>query len=117
MITVRKRLPNRRGSRTIAFEKNGQRFTASYGFFADGTLAEIFLNNSKAGNDVDTSARDAAIACSFALQYGVDLDALRKALSREGGGKPIGVLGEALDRIAAERVAELPPAPGEGATQ
>jgi hypothetical protein len=114
---MRRRLPNRRACLSIAFEKNGQRFTASYGFFADGTLAEIFLNNLKAGNDVDTSVRDAAIACSFALQHGVDLDALRNALSRDGGGKPIGVLGEALDRIAAERVADRPAATDEGATQ
>ena len=65
-MSTRKRLPNRRASLTIAFEKNGQRFTASYGFFADGTLAEIFLNNSKAGNDVDTSPGPGGIATGHA---------------------------------------------------
>jgi hypothetical protein len=103
---TRRRLPDRRPCLTIAFEKNGQRFTASYGFFADGALAEIFLNNSKAGNDVDTSVRDAAICISFALQHGADLDALRKALSRDAQGRPSGPLGAALDLLAAEHVNE-----------
>jgi hypothetical protein len=103
---MRRRLPDRRPCLTIAFEKNGQRFTASYGFFADGTLTEVFLNNSKAGNDVDTSARDAAISVSFALQHGADLDALRKALSRDAAGKPIGALGAALDLLASEHVTD-----------
>jgi hypothetical protein len=100
----RRRLPNRRACLSIVFEKNGQRYIASYGFFADGTLAEVFLNNSKAGNDVDTSVRDAAIATSFALQSGVDLVALRKALSRNSNGEAAGALGEALDLLAAEHV-------------
>ena len=114
-MSTRKRLPNRSASLTIAFEENGQRFTASYGFFADGTLAEIFLNNSKAGNDVDTSARDAAISVSFALQHGCDLDALRKALSRDAAGKPIDALAAALDLIASERVLGQPTATDEEA--
>jgi hypothetical protein len=101
-MTLRRRLPNRRACLSIAFEKNGQRFIASYGFFADGALAEVFLNNSKAGNDVDTSVRDAAIATSFALQSGADLDALRKALSRNSNGAAAGALGAALDLLAAE---------------
>src|SRR5262245_36035085 len=105
-MTERRRLPDRRPCLSIAFEKNGHRFTAGFGFFADGTLAEVFLNNSKAANDVDTSVRDAAVAISFALQHGADLDALRKALSRNSSGAATGALGEALDLIAAERVTE-----------
>jgi hypothetical protein len=103
---TRRRLPDRRLCLSITLEKNGQHFIASYGFFADGALAEVFLNNSKSGNDIDTSARDAAIATSFALQNGADLDALRKALSRNSNGAAAGVLGAALDLIASERVIE-----------
>jgi hypothetical protein len=92
---TRRRLPNRRACLSISF-------TAGYGFFADGGLAEIFLNNSKASNDVDTSVRDAAVAISFALQHGADLEALRRALSRNSNGAATGVLGAALDLIATE---------------
>lgn len=105
-MTSRRRLPNRRLCLSIAFEKNGQRYLASYGFFADGTLAEVFLNNSKAGNDVDTSVRDAAIATSFALQSGADIDALRKALSRNSNGAAAGVLGAALDLVTSEHITD-----------
>jgi hypothetical protein len=54
----------------------------------------------------DVSARDAAIVFSFAAQHGADLDALRKAISRDAQGRPSGPLGAALDRLAAERVTD-----------
>jgi hypothetical protein len=66
----------------------------------DGRMAELFLNNHKAGNQSDTNARDAAIILSFALQYGADLGAIREALSRDMAGKAIGPVGAALDIIA-----------------
>ena len=38
------------------------------------TLAEIFINNSKAGSQSDAAAKDAAVVCSIALQFGVPLE-------------------------------------------
>ena len=48
----------------------------------------------------DTAARDAAIACSIALQFGADMETIRKALCRDSRGNASGPLGVALDVIA-----------------
>ena len=41
---VREHLPNRRGSLSYQFEHSGFTFTATVSKFADGRLAEIFLD-------------------------------------------------------------------------
>lgn len=99
-MTARRRLPNRRLCESFSFELNGLRFTASIGRFDDGRIAEVFLNNHKAGNQSDTNARDAAILLSFALQYGADIDTIRKSLCRDTAGRPLGPIAAALDLLA-----------------
>jgi hypothetical protein len=37
---------------------------------------------------------------SFALQHGADINAMRKALCRDGRGRALGPLGAALDKLA-----------------
>jgi len=96
----RRRLPNRRFSETFNFEVGGLRFTLTYSSFDDGPVGEVFLNNHKLGNAVDTSARDSAIVLSFALQYGAPIDKIRKALCRDGAKRALGPLGAALDLLA-----------------
>jgi ribonucleoside-diphosphate reductase alpha chain len=100
MSTARRRLPNRRLCETLNFQCNGLRYTASISRYPDGTLAEIFISNAKAGSHSDAAAKDAAVICSIALQYGVPLDTLRKALLRDPRGVASGPLGVALDMIA-----------------
>jgi hypothetical protein len=99
-MIARERLPNRRLCESFTFELDGLRFTASIGRFADGRVAEVFLNNHKSGNQSDTNARDAAILLSFALQHGADINEIRKALCRNSKGRALGPIGTALDRIA-----------------
>jgi hypothetical protein len=99
---MRQRLPDRRKSESFTFELDGLRFTATVSRFADGRVGELFLNNHKSGNQSDTNARDAAIIFSFAVQHGADVDAIRRALCRDGDGRALGPIGEALDIIAAE---------------
>jgi hypothetical protein len=99
---TRQRLPNRRSSETFAVTAQNLRFTAAISRFDDGRLAEIFLVNHKAGSMADCNARDAAVVCSLALQHGVPLDVIRRALMRDGQGRATGPLGVALDLIAAE---------------
>jgi hypothetical protein len=106
MTAFRTRLPNRRASENFAFELDGLRFTATVSYFENGQLAELFLNNHKSGNQVDTNARDSAIVLSFALQCGADADAIRKALCRDSQGRALGPLGAALDIIG---TSEPPP--------
>ncbi|HVI11460.1 MAG TPA: hypothetical protein VM822_01180 [Pseudolabrys sp.] len=98
-MSARERLPDRRGSESFTFELNGLRFTATVSRFADGRVGELFLNNHKAGNQVDTNARDAAILLSFALQFGADIRAIRRALCRDSQGRALGPVGAALDLL------------------
>ena len=99
-MSDRQRSPNRRLAEHFTLEVDGLRYTATIGRFADGRVAEIFIQNHKSNSGADTGARDAAIACSFALQYGADLELIRKALCRDSHGRASGPLGAALDLIA-----------------
>ncbi len=77
------------------------RFTASVSRYPDNRPGEIFIDNHKAGSAIGTLVRDAAIILSFALQYGADITAIGKALSRDGQGQPLGPIGQATDTITA----------------
>jgi hypothetical protein len=111
----RKRLPNRRRSTSFDFEVVGLRYTCTFSTFADGRIAELFLSNHRSNSGADVAARDAAIACSFALQHGADAEKIRLALCRDGQGRASGVLGAALDLILRKgdhlRVVEPPNKP------
>jgi hypothetical protein len=99
---TRERLPNRRPSELFEFESMGLQFTASVSRYDDGRVAELFLDNHKAGSAVGTMVRDLAIAFSFAAQHGADVEAIRAALCRDNKGKPLGPLGAALDCLLAK---------------
>jgi hypothetical protein len=101
-MTARERLPNKRASISFNFEVGGLRYTATVSRFSDGRIGEVFLNNHKSGNQSDTNARDAAIIFSFAVQFGADADAIRRALCRDGQGRALGPLGACLDILLAE---------------
>jgi hypothetical protein len=102
-MSARRRLPNRRLCETFEFESQGLKFTASISRFADGGhLAEIFLQNHKAGSMAGINAQDAAVVCSLALQHGVPLDVIRKALMRDSNGRASGPLAAALDKLVGE---------------
>jgi hypothetical protein len=100
--STRDRLPNRRASEVFDLEVGGLKYTASLSGFADGRIGELFLNNHKSNSAANTSARDSAIAFSFAVQHGADAEAIRRALSRDAQGRALGPLGVALDIIAGE---------------
>jgi hypothetical protein len=98
---LRHRLPNRRRSETFDIQCAGLSYTVTLSRFPDGALAEVFISNGKAGSASDTAARDAAVVASIALQHGVSLDTMRRALLRDARGVASGPLGVALDEIAA----------------
>jgi len=99
----RERLPNRRASEFFEFESMNIRFTASVSRYPDSRIAELFIDNHKAGSGIGTLVRDAAITLSFALQHGADFEAIRHALCRDSQGRPLGPLGAALDLLTEER--------------
>jgi ribonucleoside-diphosphate reductase alpha chain len=89
----RERLLNRRLHEVVQFEHGRFTYVAGIGHFDDGRLAELFLTAAKTGTAVEAAARDAAIVASLALQYGVPLNTLRHALTRNGDGSPSSPLG------------------------
>jgi ribonucleoside-diphosphate reductase alpha chain len=96
----RQRLADRRASETFSLECAGLSYIATVSRFDDGRLAEVFLSNHKAGSQADTAARDSAIVCSIALQFGADIETIRKALCRDSRGDASGPLGAALGMLA-----------------
>lgn len=96
----RRPLPSRRASESFTIEVMGHRYTATVSPFSDGSPAEIFLAAQKAGSDADANARDSAVVCSIALQYGVPAEVIRLALTRDAQGQPSSPLGAALDKLA-----------------
>lgn len=102
MTPTRTRLPNRRLAEHFSFDHEGISYIASYGLFPDGGLAEVFIMSGKAGSAADTAAKDAAVIASIALQYGIPLSTIRKALLRDQRGSPGSPLGVALDFLSSQ---------------
>jgi hypothetical protein len=88
---------NRRASVTFTFWCNSLLYTATVSYFANGDLAEIFLQNAKAGSHSDAAAKDSAVACSIA-----PVDVIRKALLRDSRGVASSQLGCLLDMLTAD---------------
>jgi hypothetical protein len=101
MNAARQRLPDRRLCESFAFQCAGMAYIASISRFPNGDLAEIFISNHKCGSDADSAAKDSAVVCSIALQYGVPLETIRRALMRDSRGNASSPLGRALDILAA----------------
>jgi ribonucleoside-diphosphate reductase alpha chain len=99
-MSGRERLQQRRRSVTFSFECAALRYTATVGFYPDGRLGEVFLGNHRADSHADSCAKDSAILASIALQHGVPLDVLRKALLRDAHGRASTPIGVALDKLA-----------------
>jgi hypothetical protein len=95
----RERLPNRRYCETSTFEHAGADFTMSIGRYPDGRPGELFISAALVDSALDALASDAAIAISFALQNGADLNLIRAAMKRTSQGEPSSPIGAALDRI------------------
>jgi len=94
----RETLPNRRRGEVFAFEHDGITYRANVSRFADGRLAEIFLNGGEKPNTaVAVIGHDLAVTASLALQFGFPADTLRKALLRLSNGSAAGPLGRLLD--------------------
>jgi hypothetical protein len=99
-LTERERLPNRRQCESFEFTHAGLDFTLAAGMYPDNRIGEIFISSNRAGSQVESVARDSAIAVSIALQFGVPLETIRAALTKDHDGGPATLLGAALDKLA-----------------
>jgi ribonucleoside-diphosphate reductase alpha chain len=73
---ARRRLPDERQALTHKFDIAGHEGYITVGLFDDGTPGEIFLVMAKEGSTISGFADAFAQAVSYALQYGVPLQAL-----------------------------------------
>jgi ribonucleoside-diphosphate reductase alpha chain len=73
---VRRRLPDERKALTHKFDIAGHEGYITVGLFEDGQPGEIFLVMAKEGSTISGFADAFAQAISYALQYGVPLQAL-----------------------------------------
>ena len=98
MTSKREPLPNRRLHETLEFEHWEQQFVIGMGRASpEAPCTEVFINCGKSGTQMETLARDSAVLLSLALQYGVPLEAMRHAITRNVDGSPSGPMGKLLD--------------------
>jgi hypothetical protein len=75
-------------------------FAITLGRYPDGTIGEVFISGAKAGSEFEAIARDGAVLLSIALQYGVPLETIRHAITREANGTPSTIVGAVVEKIA-----------------
>ena len=97
---MRRVLPQRRAAETFGLKFWSQPFTVTVGFYADGTPGEVFIGGGKTGQDIQSTARDAAVVLSLAMQHGTPIETIRHAITRDGLGAATSILGAIVDAIA-----------------
>jgi hypothetical protein len=85
MSIIRARLPDRRVAELVDFEHAGRRWTLTIGRFADGGIAELFIDGPRDAPIVALD-QESAIVASLALQSGCALETLRHALADRRAG-------------------------------
>jgi hypothetical protein len=106
----RRILPQRRNAETFQLRFWDQPVSVTVGYYPDGTPGEIFVDAGKSGQDVQSTARDAAVVLSLALQHGATFDTIRHAVTRSANGAPTSILGAIADKVADLAVDALIPA-------
>ena len=101
-MTTRRPLPQRRHSETFEIEFGGLRapYTVTVGYYADNkTPGEVFIGGGKSGEQSESIARDGAVLLSMALQYGVPLETIGHAITRNPRGEPQTIVGAVVDHL------------------
>lgn len=101
---MREPLPLRRRSETFDLPFGGlqEPHTITIGYYDDGRIGELFINGGKSGEIVEAIARDSAVILSMALQHGVPLQTISKALTRDGQGNAQTIVGVVVDMLTKE---------------
>jgi hypothetical protein len=96
---IRRTLPQRRAAETFDLRFWNQLFTVTVGFYADGTPGEVFIDGGKTGQDIQSTARNAAVVLSIALQHGTPIET-SSTLSRATAPAQLRRLGAIVDCIS-----------------
>jgi hypothetical protein len=65
------------------------------------TVRQVFITGAKAGSQFEAVTRDGAIVLSTALQYGVPLETIKHAVTRDANNGASTLLGAIIERITA----------------
>jgi hypothetical protein len=96
---TRECLRSRRSALTLDLEHEGLGYRITISHFADGRLAECFVQNHKSSSSADVAARDSGILLSLLFQFGCPVETVAHAISRNSDGSASGVVGAILDRV------------------
>ncbi|GEP12274.1 hypothetical protein [Methylobacterium gnaphalii] len=102
----RQRLANKREAETVDFTFSreahgfGLTYTMTVGRFADGRIAEVFLDCHKLASPATDDALEVAHLISLALQHGMPVSALVHAVARFEDGRPCTLIGRVADLLA-----------------
>ncbi|KRR21317.1 hypothetical protein CQ14_06620 [Bradyrhizobium lablabi] len=92
-------MPMRRRAETFGIQFCGFEYTVTVGYFETGAVGEAFITGGKSGQAIEAIARDAAVLLSLALQFGMPLEMIRHAITRDSQGHPSSILGAVVDRL------------------
>lgn len=101
----REALPGRRSCENLKIEANGVFMIMTVGYYPDGRPGEVFVSDIKSGVTADAISRDAAVMLSLALQHGIELDVMAKAVTRDGAGKASSFMGALIDQLIRDEAA------------
>jgi ribonucleoside-diphosphate reductase alpha chain len=100
-MSERRILPQRRRCETFTMRHGAQNalYAITVGYYWDDRVGEVFISGAKSGSDMESVTHDGAILLSLALQYGVTLDTIQHAISRNSDGSAATIIGAVVDRI------------------
>jgi hypothetical protein len=100
-MPTRKLLPQRRRAETfnMKFGDQNAEFAVTLGYYDDGRIGEVFIDGAKAGSMMAALTRDGSVLVSIGLQYGMQLETVRHALTRDRDGKAFTIVGAVIDKI------------------
>ena len=64
-------------------------------------IGEVFIDGGKTGQDIQSTARDAAVVLSLAIQHGAPVETIRRAVTRGASGEAASILGAIVDALPA----------------
>lgn len=77
----REQLPDRRPSVRQAFNYEGCAYLATFSYYPDGRLGEVFLDTGKINTPLQQHADTSAILVSLLLQHQVPTEAVKHSIS------------------------------------
>jgi hypothetical protein len=103
VVAQRRPVPTRRKSIKIKSKVNNFTVHFDFGFYKDGSLAEVFINTSKEGSEMRELMQAVARITSMSLQYGIPTHEIVKTLKDERTGNISAELARLIEELQNDR--------------